>query len=355
MSRLFRPTLELVKAYVPTPPQPGYRLHLNESPEDVPTEVKAAAAERLLSLDWSRYPEETDALIGDLAARDGWTRDGVMLGNGSNELLQLIVWTTLSPGDAVVLASPSFSHYATQAKAAGATLIEVPLRDRVDTPFRFDVERLGRAARDSAARLVLIASPNNPTGTLLTHEQIEWLHDQTTGILAVDEAYRDFADQDLAPLLERCERLVLLRTFSKAYAAAALRVGYLLASPAICTELTKLQMTYSLGAISASLARELLRRSELMRERVAHVRSERERMREAFSRVPSLRVEDGCANFVVVEHASKPAKAIAGEMARRGVLVRELSGYAGCERCVRISIGTREANEAAIAALVEVS
>jgi histidinol-phosphate aminotransferase len=352
---LLRPTLAPLKAYVPTPPQPGHRLHLNESPEDLPADLKAAAVERLLALDWSRYPEEAELLAEDLARADGWRADGVMLGNGSNELLQLLVIAALAPGDAIVVAAPSFSLYATQAKAAGAKLVEVPMRASAGEPFRFDVDRLAEAARESRARLVLVATPNNPTGTLLSSDEVKRLHDGTDCVVAIDEAYRHFADQDLAPLLASSERLVLLRTFSKSFAAAALRLGYLLASPELCHELRKLQMPYNLGAASAALARELLRRPELVRDRVAQVVSERARMSERLATIPSLRVEPGGANFVVIEHATKTASSLASALAARGVLVRDLGGYAGCERCVRISVGSPAANDAVLAALAEVS
>jgi histidinol-phosphate aminotransferase len=352
---LLRPTLTSIKAYVPTPPQPGHRLHLNESPTDLPQEVKSAAVERLLAIDWSRYPEEAELLAAEIAAADQWTSDGIVLGNGSNEMLQVLMFATLTPGDAVVLAAPSFSLYATQAKAAGAKLIEVPLRRESGEPFRFDPERIVRAAQMSEAKLVLVTTPNNPTGTLLKPEDVRYIHDNTNCIVAVDEAYRHFAKQDLVPVLKECERIVLMRTFSKSFAAAALRLGYVLAAPAICTELHKVVMPYNLGAISAALARELIKRPQLVEERTAFVISERDRMAAALREVPNLRVEESVANFVVVEHSSKAASDLAAQLAKRGVLVRDLTGYAGCERCLRISVGTSEANDAFLAAIREVA
>lgn len=351
---LFRDTLAPLKAYAPTPPQPGHRLHLNESPEDLPADLKEDAVRRLLALDWSRYPEEAELLAREIGAADGVAAEGVLLGNGSNELLQILLFATLAPGDAVVLAAPSFSLYATQARAAGAHLVEVPLRAHAGEPFRFEIERFVAAARDSRAKLVLVASPNNPTGTLLTSDEIVALHDGTAGIVAIDEAYRHFANQDLAPLLARCERLVLLRTFSKSYAAAALRLGYALSSPSLRNELHKLVMPYNLGAISAALARALLARPDLVATRNAHVVAERTRIDEALKSLPFLRVERPAANFVVVEHATQSATSLAAELSKRGLLVRDLSGYSGCERCLRISVGTHAANDALIAAMREV-
>lgn len=355
VASLLRDTLDPLHAYVPTPPQPGHRLHLNESPEDLPAELKAAALSRVGALDWSRYPEETELLAAELSRIAGWPADGILLGNGSNELLQSLVFATLAPGDAIVLAAPSFSLYATQAHAAGAKVVEVPLREAQDRPFRFDVDAFVRAARENDARLTLLASPNNPTGTPLTAEEVKALHDGVPGLLVIDEAYREFDAQDFAPLLQSCERLVLLRTFSKAFAAAALRMGWALAAPELCTGLRKLMMPYNFGAVSCAIARELLNHPQVAAERIARVVTERDRVKAALAKLPNLRLEESVANFVVFEHATKSARTVASELASRGVLVRDLSSYAGCGRCVRVSMGTVEANDAFVAAMQEVA
>lgn len=355
VASLLRKTLDPLVAYVPTPPQPGHRLHLNESPEDLPEAVKNAAVERIRALDWSRYPEETELLASELSEIAGWPAEGILLGNGSNELLQALVFATLEPGDSIVLAAPSFSLYETQARAAGARVVEVPLRDGEDRPFRFDIDAFVEAAQRSNARLTLLASPNNPTGTPLTADEVKALHDGVPGLLVIDEAYREFHDQDFAPLLASCERLVLLRTFSKAFAAAALRMGWALAAPDLCTGLRKLMMPYNFGAVSCAIARELLRHRDVTAERIAHVVSERERVYAELSKLPNLRLEHSVANYVVFEHATRSGSELASELAQRGVLIRDLSSYDGCGRCVRVSMGTSEANDAFLAAMREVA
>ncbi len=353
---LFRSSLASLRAYVPTPPQKGHRLHLNEAPEDLPADFKAQIASGLAALDWSHYPEATDALVSELAEHDRWRPEGVLVGNGSNEFLQALVFATIDPGDTVVLAAPSFSLYGTQARAAGARLVEVPMRAHAGEPFQFDVDRLVAAANESRAKLILVATPNNPTGTLLPSDAVAALHDRTSALVAIDEAYRHFARQDLVPVLRDRPRLALLRTFSKSYAAAGLRLGYLLAAPELCTELHKLMMPYNLGALSTEVARELLRRDDLVETRVQSIIAERTRTEQRLAKLPSLRVEaNGGANFVVVEHESFAAKDLAQALADRGVLVRDLSGYAGCGRCLRISVGLPAANDAMLAAMTELA
>jgi histidinol-phosphate aminotransferase len=352
---LLRSHLAALKPYVPTPTQPGFRLHLNEAPEDLPAEVKAAALDRVGRLNWSHYPEEAQLLAAELAALDGWKPEGVVVGNGSNEMLQVLVYASLGPGDPVLLAAPSFSVYATQIKVANAALAEIPLRSGAGQPFAFDLELLARAARETKARVTILGSPNNPTGTLLSESQVRWLHDQVPGVLVLDEAYRHFAGQDFAPLLKSCDRLVLMRTFSKSFAAAALRLGYILTSPEIATELNKVVMPYNLSIFSVSLARELLRRPDLVEARGRFIVGERSRVAAALARNPRLRVEASHANFNVIEHTTQLASDVAATLAQRGVLVRDLSGYAGCERCLRVSVGTVEANDAFLHAIGEVA
>jgi histidinol-phosphate aminotransferase len=350
---ILRPHLAALKPYVPTPPQPGFRLHLNEAPEDLPADVKRAAVERLLGLNWSHYPEEIQLLAAELAMVDGWRSDGVVIGNGSNEMLQVLIYASLSPGDPIVVGAPSFSVYATQVKIANAKLIEVPLRSDKHEPFEIDVKQFARAAKASNARVTIIGSPNNPTGTLVSAEDVRWLHDEIPGLLVVDEAYRHFCGQDFAPLLQDCPRLLLMRTFSKSFAAAALRLGYMLTAPDIATDLNKVVMPYNLNIISISLARELLHRRELVAERIRYVVGERDRMAAELAKLPQLRVEKSAANFVVLEHATKLATPLAEELSRRGILVRDLSGYVGCDHCLRVSVGTPDANAAFLAAMRE--
>ena len=354
VDRLFRPQLAGLHGYVPQPSRPGHRLHLNESPEDLPSEVKAAIAARVASLDFSRYPESTQALLDALAALDAWTPDGIHTGNGSNELLQVLLYATLVPGDAIVLAAPSFSVYATQARVAGARIVEVPLRAGSPDPFRFDVDALVRAANASRAKLILLGSPNNPTGTELSDAEIRRLHDETEGLVAIDEAYRHFADRDAVPLLATCPRLLLLRTFSKSFAAAALRLGYALGAPALIERIRTVAMPYNTSAVTTAIALELLERPMLLQSRVARVVAERERGYESISNVYPLVPHPGRANFVVFEHPSKRASELANALAARGVLVRDLGGYDGLGHCIRAGVGTPEANDALLAALREV-
>ena len=345
-----RRTVRPLAPYGPPRDPAPVALHLNESPTDLPQDLKAELAERIARSDWSKYPITDGArLADDLARAYGVDPAGVLVGNGSNELLQLLLFACVEPGDAVVVAAPSFSLYALQATALGARVIEARLRAK-DGAFRFPVDELIRAARESDAKLVLLGSPNNPTGTTLTAADAARLAREAPGLVGIDEAYRDFCGQDFAPLLSEAPRLVLFRTFSKALAAASLRCGSLLASPSLCSELRKVQLPYNLSAVTCLVARALIARPELVRERASLVAQERERLAFAL-RALGCTVHPSGANFLLFEQDKRPANDLHKALFARGVLIRNVSSARDLSRALRVSIGRPAATDAFLAAL----
>jgi histidinol-phosphate aminotransferase len=345
-----RRTIRPLAAYGPPRDPATVPLHLNESPTDVPAELKRELSERIARSDWSKYPIASGAQLAEALARaHGLDPRGVLVGNGSNELLQLLLFACIEPGDAVVVAAPSFSLYALQASALGARVIEVRLRG-LDGAFRFPVDELVRAAQESQAKIVLLGSPNNPTGTTMSARDARRLADEAPGLVGIDEAYRDFCGQDFAPLLGEAPRLVLFRTFSKALAAASLRCGALLAAPPLCAELRKVQLPYNLSAVTSLVAQALLARPELVRERVALVIRERERM-SASLRSLGCTVHASGANFLLFEQEKRPAAELHKALFARGVLIRNVSSGRDLGHALRVSIGPPEANDAFLSAL----
>jgi len=345
---LVRSTVRPLSAYGPPRDPAAVPLHLNESPFDLPEALKRTLTERVLQLDWSKYPiTDGTHLAAALARACQVDPASVLVGNGSNELLQLLLMATIEPGDTVVVAEPSFSLYALQARALGATVVAIDLRAG-DGSFQFPLEQIARAAQQ--AKMVLLGSPNNPTGTVLSREQVLALAAQVPGLLGIDEAYRDFSGQDFANLLAQHPRLVLFRTFSKALAAAALRCGYLLAAPALCAELRKIQLPYNLSAVTCLVATELLLHPDLVASRAQLVIAERERVASALRRA-GAQVHESGANFLLFEQEKRPAAELHAALFRHGVLIRNISSGRGLSRALRVSIGAPQANDAFLAAL----
>jgi histidinol-phosphate aminotransferase len=343
-----RGTLRPLAAYGPPRDPAPVPLHLNESPSDLPPELKRELAAQFEALDWSKYPiTDGGRLAADLARAYGVDPAGVLVGNGSNELLQLLLFACVEPGDTVVVVAPSFSLYALQARALGARVVELPLR-AASGEFRFPVEELAEGAR--AAKLLLLASPNNPTGTTLSPGDARRLAAEVPCLLGIDEAYRDFCGQDFAPLMREHPRLVLFRTFSKALAAAGLRAGCMLGAPSLCAELRKLQLPYNLSAPACLIARALVQRPALAAERVRRVVEERERMAGELHEL-GLKVHPSGANFLLFEQTRRPAGELHAALFRRGVLIRNVSSALGLGNALRVSIGAPAANRAFLDAM----
>jgi histidinol-phosphate aminotransferase len=344
-----RATVRPLAAYGPPRDPAAVPLHLNESPTDLPPELKRELCARIERSDWSKYPITEGARLAEDLAR-AWTLDasGILVGNGSNELLQLLLFACLDPGDAMVVVAPSFSLYSLQAAALGARIVEVPLRG--GGSFGFRVDDILRAAREANAKLVLLGSPNNPTGTTMSREEALRLALEAPGLVGIDEAYRDFCGQDFAPLLRDASRLVLFRTFSKALAAASLRCGALLAAPSLCAELRKVQLPYNLSAVTCLAARTLIARPELVRERVELVIRERERLAAAL-RTLGCTVHPSGANFILFEQDRRPASELHKALFARGVLIRNVSTARDLSHALRVSVGLRAANDAFLQAL----
>jgi len=343
-----RRTVRPLAAYGPPRDPAPVPLHLNESPSDLPPELKRELSAHLLAMDWSKYPiTDGTRLAADLARAYGTEPASVLVGNGSNELLQLLLFACVEPGDVVVVAEPSFSLYSLQAKALGGRVVSVPLRAS-SGEFQFPLEELTRAAQ--GAKLVLLGSPNNPTGTTLSLEDASLLARTVPCLLGIDEAYRDFCAQDFTPLLRQSPRVVLFRTFSKALAAASLRAGCMLAAPALCAELRKVQLPYNLSAFTALIARALIARPDLVEERAAKVIAERERVGRTLREMGAT-VHPSGANFLLFEQDRRPANELHAALFRRGVLIRNVSSAPGLARALRVSIGAPAANDAFLAAM----
>ncbi|HEX2204227.1 MAG TPA: histidinol-phosphate transaminase [Longimicrobium sp.] len=327
-------------AYTLRPCEPRIKLNQNESPYDVPDELKRRIAARLEDRPWNRYPPFVAAsFIAAVAEATGWPEDGVLVANGSNELIQAILAVTVGPGVSVVIPEPTFTLYRLMTEVNGGTVVSVPLTDEL----AFDVDAIIHAARESSAAVVVLCTPNNPTGGALTREEIVRVHDETGALVLLDQAYVEFGGYDGIPLLADHPRLVALRTFSKAMAMAGLRAGYLLAHPALAAEVHKAKLPYNINFFTEVAAAEVLRGRALLAANVESIRAERDRLLRELREVPGLRVYDSAANFVLfrVESPRITHTRLFERLSdEHGVLVRDVSKYPLLERCLRVNAGT---------------
>jgi histidinol-phosphate aminotransferase len=299
--------------------------------------------------DLHRYPDPANReLKGAIARSEGLPAERVWLGNGSDEVIDVLIRTLVSPGEAVAVVEPTYGVYAARARTHDARVHTA----RLDAGWDLDVDAATRAAE--GAKLVLLCSPNNPTGGRLSPSRILELVDRCRALVAVDEAYVEF---DTGPSLARRAgepgRLAVLRTFSKAWGLAGARVGWMAASPALVGWMDRAGLPYPLSSLSARAALRALERREEMERRVERVRGERERLRERLASA-GLEVLPSDANFLLFR-VDEPGRVQARLARDHGVVVRDRSELPGLDGGLRVSVGTPEENDRFLEGLEEVS
>ena len=337
-----KPGVRALAAYALSAPAapPSRKLNQNESPFDVPLVVKEAVLERIRRAPWNRYPPSTPAdLLERLAERHAWTSDGVLVGNGSNELIQATLAVTVGEGTPVVTPLPTFSLYRLLTSVYGGRHVAVPLT----ADFGFDVDALIRAVGETRAAMIVVNSPNNPTGTPLPEGAAERLLVETEALVLVDEAYQDFGGPSAVPLLHDHARLVVLRTFSKAMSLAGLRFGYALAHPAVAREIAKAKLPYNVNQVTLAAAHAVLDSHEVLEGYARLVCEARDRLFERLSAIDGLQAFPSAANFVLIRCEAKPAAEVFHRLVEEhGILVRNVSGAPGLAGCLRITAGSDE-------------
>jgi histidinol-phosphate aminotransferase len=296
-----------------------------------------------IDLPLARYPEtNADSLRDDLAIRYDVTKEHVIIGNGSTDLLELAVKTFTDPGDVVLSFDPSFAMYRIYATIHGTEYQTVPAEDDKSQ----NIDRLIQAAEESNPALIFLCTPNNPTGVMNTRDDIARLLQATDALVIVDEAYMDFAfeQESVATWVDRYPNLIVARTFSKAYGLAAIRLGYLIANPTLINTLLKVKLPYSVNAISVAIGRAALQEEERVKTFLNEIVTERERMYQAlvdldFDVVPSF------TNFLYVT-TSLPLQDL---LLKQGILIRSFGNDA-----YRITIGTKDQNDTIVSILKEV-
>src|SRR6266404_6033048 len=236
-----------LRPYALRPDVARVKLNQNENPWDTPVKIKQETLRRISECAWSRYPNFTPRRLHErLAEFSGWTANGIVAGNGSNELIQALLMVTVGEGKRVLINEPTFALYRQITTVLGGEVISLPL----NADLSYDVRALRDAVRDLQPEVTIVCSPNNPTGCVLSDDDLRLLLKTANGLDVVDEAYQEYAENSVVPVLRQHENLVVLRTFSKAMAMAGLRAGYLLAAPQLTSEIRKAVLPYNLNVIS---------------------------------------------------------------------------------------------------------
>jgi histidinol-phosphate aminotransferase len=312
------------------PPDIEVKLNQNESPYDLPEEIKAELRDTVSAMNFNRYPAEQPTELRDaLAEHDDVPAESIIVSNGSNELTYTFGLAFLDPGTPMVLPRPLFS------------------RD----DLQFDVDGLVTAVQDTEARLTVLATPNNPTGRALPLSDIARIADASPGVVVVDEAYVEFNSETTAvELMDEHPNVMVLRTLSKAFGLAGARIGYLIAQPPVVRELMKARLPFTVDRLAEQAALAVLRRPDLLEKRVRQLQVSVTELAEALRGMDGVEVVPTEANFVIFT-TPMPADPLQDRLAEQGILVRNMGGYPELEGYLRVNAGTRAENKAFLTAL----
>ncbi len=301
--------------------------------------------------DINRYPDPHSSKVRR-ALEDvlGFPYEKTIVGNGSDELIDLIFRIFCEPGkDSVLLLPPTYGAYKVFASINDVKILTVPL----NASFDLDEEKILEALAEYNPKLLFICSPNNPTGNALDYEAIRRIAAANKGITVVDEAYYDFSDGESAlSLLEDNERIILLRTLSKAWALAGARIGICVSSKEIHDMLYNVKYPYNLSLPAQTVALKALLNADNVRKGIEYTIKEREFLASGLSDLPSVKVFPSDANFLLVRIPG--AYGIYRQLIDKGIIVRFRGNELGCDNCLRVTIGSREENVKLINALKEI-
>lgn len=320
------------------------RLNTNETPWPPPAEFTDALAAAVSGLALHRYPDRGAwRLRAALAERFGVTPERVWPANGSNEVLAQLLQAYGGPGRTLLRTQPGFAALPIIARTTGTDTVAVDL----DDDLRLTPQRAAEAVERHTPDVVCVANPNNPTGVCEPLEVVRALHDAGSALVIVDEAYAEFAIASAVALLDELPRLVVTRTFSKAFRLAGLRLGYLLGPEWVVDDLALVRLPYHLDAITQAAGELACAHADAVTAHIAAITAERDRVQQALGE-RGVTTWPSQANFVLV---GEPVPNLFQALLDRDVLVRDVADQPRLAGCVRVTIGTPEENDAFLAAL----
>ncbi|MDH4284599.1 MAG: histidinol-phosphate transaminase [Gallionellaceae bacterium] len=347
--QLLRQELLALHAYHVPPATGMVKLDAMENPYSLPPQLQEEIGRLAADAAINRYPDAgAHSLKEKIRTVTGLTQDAeVLLGNGSDEIIQLLALATARPGATLLSVDPSFVMYRMIATFTGMRYIGVPLTENFDLDLTATLD----AIKLHQPALVFLAYPNNPSGNLFNAEDITRIIEIAPGLVIVDEAYYAFASDSFIPRLARYPNLLVMRTFSK-LGMAGLRLGFLTGSKTWLEQLEKLRLPYNVGVLAQGVAEILLQHHDVLLQQAAQIRKDRAWLYERLVGIADVRPYPSEANFILFR--AMHANAVFVGLKQRGVLIKNLNGaHPLLTDCLRVTVGTPEENEGFVVALQE--
>ena len=325
------------------------KLDAMENPYSLPENIRMEIAQSVANAAINRYPDAAAlSLKKSIKEVSGLTSEmDVLLGNGSDEIIQLLAMAVAKPGATLMSVEPSFVMYKMIATCTGMNYLGVPLTE----DFQLDLPAMLEAIAHHQPALIFLAYPNNPTGNLFAAADIEQIIEAANGLVVVDEAYYAFASDSFMPRLGRYANLLVMRTFSK-LGMAGLRLGFLAGSKTWLAQLEKLRLPYNVGVLTQQVAEILLKHHAVLLQQAEQIKRDRSWLLERLVGTVDVHAYPSEANFILfrLPHAARVFEGLK----QRGVLIKKLDGgHPALLDCLRVTVGTAEENELFIKALQE--
>lgn len=337
----------------------------NESPYNLPTEIVDQIKRAIDGIEYNRYPDPLSIELREMIAeqygkynsncgREGKDRskplsaENVFIGNGGDEVILDLFLAYGGVGRKAITFDPMFEVYTITGFMTGTDMVSIQ-RSADD----LTATRVLDKVYGTDASLIFLCCPNNPTGDVVQREAIEELLENTEALVVIDEAYAEFCDQTVLPLLSRYENLAVLRTFSKAYSLAGLRAGYLLADREIIESLLKVKLFFNFSRLSQEIVKVAINNKKIFDEKIKTILTDRDKVYSEMSKINGLTVYPTEANFILFR-TEKPANEVWRQLLDRDILIRNCSDQLLLDSCLRVSVGTPKENNVFLEALHEV-
>ncbi len=327
-------------------PELSIRLHANENPFVVPANVWQEIQERLTNIELNRYPGQAmKAFYASLSAHLGYPAEMLLAGNGLEEIILLLL-ASLGRKGRVILPTPTFFVYKQVAAALGLSILELPL---IEDSWQLDIPLILKEVGLEEG-LIIICRPNNPTGNVFPREDVLRLLEETQLTVVVDEAYFGFCEETMIEDVARYDRLIVLRTFSKTFGLAGIRLGYMVANQNLVEVVHQVRPAFNLNALTLIVGCVALEQEQQLLARVPAIVEERERLATLLGRLPGVKVYPSETNFLLIK-LPFPAQPLWQKLHEDGISVRLVGNE--MPQFLRISVGLPTENDLLLAALAE--
>ena len=340
LMELVRDKIKDLKAYQVENLDECTKLHANENPYPPSPELLNKIFQRLDELELNRYPDpDCRNLKKTIANRTGALTEQIIIGNGSDELIQYLMQVLCDAEETIAFPDPTFAMYGITAQCLGLNPVSFPLNDNWD----FEASSALKIIAEHKARIVFISYPNNPTGNCFSEQEIQQVIEQFEGIVVLDEAYHDFSGKTFLKQMEKHNNLVILRSLSK-IGLAGLRVGYGIFPVMLAEQVNKSRLPYNSNSISQWVANELLNDFTPVQNQIHSILEERDRLMDELSKLPAITAYPSDSNFILFQ-ASRDGEKVFNNLKANGTLLRNLGSHPRLKNFLRVTIGTKQEND----------